>query len=53
MATKFFQKVPKKVIFSLMASPLPPPPLNGPAIKRRTFFGFPRTAGQKVLTHEN
>ena len=21
-----------------MASPLPPPPLNGPAIKRRNFF---------------
>ena len=33
------KKVPNKVLFSLMARPLtPPPPLNGPAIKRRTFF---------------
>jgi len=37
------KKVPKKVLFSLMARPLTPPPLNGPAIKRRTFFcGFPK-----------
>ena len=35
MATKFKKKV-KKVIFSLMA--IHPPPLNVPAIKRRTFF---------------
>ena len=33
------KKVPKKVLFSLMARPFTPlPPLNGPAIKRRTFF---------------
>ena len=32
------KKVPKKVIFSLMARPFTPPPLNGPAIQRRTFF---------------
>ena len=29
-------KISKKI--SLMARPLPPPPLNGPAIKRRTFL---------------
>ena len=32
----------KKVLFSLMARPLPPPPLNGPAISGGIFFcGFP------------
>ena len=36
MATKFEQS--KKNNFSLMAGPLPLPPLNGPAIKKITFF---------------
>ena len=38
-------KSSKKVIFSLMAGPLPPPPppLNGPAIKTRIFFAASRS----------
>ena len=43
------KKDPKKFIFSLMARPInPPPPLNGPVIKRRTLLAafkssqFPR-----------
>ena len=33
-----------------MARPLPPPPpLNGPAIKRRTFFGFPKEGSCKLI----
>ena len=32
------KSVPKKCFFSLMARPFPPPLLNGPAIKRVTFF---------------
>ena len=38
------KKGKKKVIFSLMAPrprPLPPPSLNGPSIKRRTFLQLP------------
>ena len=36
---KIKKKVSKKVVFSLMARPLPPaPPLNGLAISGGTFF---------------
>ena len=38
MATNFFLKFQKKVVISLMACHLPPPPLNGPVIKKKTFF---------------
>ena len=37
LSTKMKIKVQKN-FFSLMARPLTPPPLNGPVIKRRTFF---------------
>ena len=31
-------KLKKNKNLSLMAGPLPPPPLNGPAIKKKNFF---------------
>ena len=56
MATKLKKKI-NKSSFSLMAGPLPPPPLNGPVIKRRTFFyGFPNdiaTLEAVILTLNN
>ena len=41
MAKKKKKKKKKKVPFSLMAGPLTPPPLNGPATKKITFCSFP------------
>ena len=43
----FFQVKNKKVVCSLMAGPLPPPPLNGTAIKERTLFALPRQLGSR------
>ena len=45
---QYLKKDTKKFFFFLMASPLPPSPLNGTALKKKTFLsGFQKRA---VLT---
>ena len=41
MAKKSKKKVKKKVLFSLMPRPLPPPPVNGQAISGGFFLRLP------------
>ena len=46
------KKFQKKVLFSLMARPLPPPPLNGPAISGGFFFAASLTDNE-LLKNDN